>query len=125
MSKSLTLNCGGCVDYRLHLGFNEQYRAPIHKIQHVFAGAVHGVLDATGTVGELDGFSDHNDNFLNFFTSDKGKCGDYLKEIQIGERFIFTKQTNPRWNGVFEAFMNFSPYWQNEDTNGIAYFRMG
>ena len=26
MSKSLTLNCQGCVDFRLHLGFNEQYR---------------------------------------------------------------------------------------------------
>jgi hypothetical protein len=37
MSKSLTLNCGGCVDYRLHLGFNEQYRAPIHKIQHQYS----------------------------------------------------------------------------------------
>jgi hypothetical protein len=77
MSKSLTLNCQGCVDYRLHLGFNQQYRAPIHKITHVFAGTVYGVLDATGTasgwihsVGELDGFSDYNDNFLNFYTSD-------------------------------------------------------
>jgi hypothetical protein len=98
----------------------------------VFSGTVYGVLDATGTasvwihsVGELDGFSDYNDNFLNFYTSGQGQCGDYFKKNQIGERFIFTKQTNPRWNGVFEAFMNFSPYWQNEDTNGIAYFRMG
>ena len=63
MSKSLTLNCQGCVDYRLHLGFNEQYRAPIHKIQHVFAGTVYGVIDTTGTatgwngvVAELDGY---------------------------------------------------------------------
>jgi hypothetical protein len=126
MSKSLTLNCQGCVDYRLHLGFfNEQYRAPIHKIQHVFAGTVYGVLDSTGTVGELSGYSNFNDNMLLFITTDKGNFGNYPKEIQINDRFILTNQTNPRWNGVFEATMDFAPQWQNIDTNGIDYFVVG
>jgi hypothetical protein len=53
MSKSLTFNFGECVDYRLHLGYNGQYRAPIHKIQHVFAGTVYGVISASGIIGEL------------------------------------------------------------------------
>ena len=125
MSKSLTLNCGGTVDISNHLKRNMQYRAPIHKIQHVFADTVYGVLDSTGLVGELEGWSGFNDNFLYFHTTDKNQCGDYSKEIRIGERFIFTKQTQVRWNGVFEAFMNFSPYWQWEDTKGVEYFRMG
>ena len=72
MSKSLTLNCGGTVDISNYLKRNMQHRAPIHKIQHVFADTVHGALDSTGLVGELDGFSDYNDNFLHFRTSDQG-----------------------------------------------------
>jgi hypothetical protein len=119
MSKSLTLNCGGTVDISNHLKRNTQYRAPIHKIQHVFADTVYGVLDSTGLVGELEGWSGFNDNFLYFHTTDKNQCADYSKEIRIGERFIFTKQTQVRWNGVFEAFMNFSPYWHWEDTKGF------
>ena len=81
MSKSLTLSCGGTVDYRLHLGYNEQYRAPIHKIQHVFADTVYGIIDQGGQVGEL--FSDAgtiSEHYL-YAVSINKKIGDYTKEI--------------------------------------------
>jgi hypothetical protein len=110
MSKSLTLSCGGTVDYRLHLGYNEQYRAPIHKIQHVFADTVYTVIDMAGTVGEL--FSDPgtiSEHYL-YAVSINKKIGDYTKEIKKNDRFILTKQTDVRKNGVFEVVIDPAPW---------------
>ena len=45
--------------------------------------------------------------------------GDYNKEIKLGDRFILTKQTNVRLNGVFESVMTPAPFWVIE---GIQYY---
>ena len=122
MSKSLTLSCGGTLDYRLHIGYNEQHRAPIHKIQHVFANTVYGVISASGIIGELAA-DIGSDDWVKAVSIDK-TIGDYHsewynKEIKLGDRFILTKQTNVRNNGVFEAVVTPAPFWVIE---GVQYY---
>ena len=117
MSKSLTLNCGGTVDISNHSKRNMQYRAPIHKIQHVFADTVYGVISGSGLTGELVADTS-NDDLIRVVSIDK-KIGDYNKEIKLGDRFILTKQTNVRFNGVFESVLTPAPFWVIE---GIQYY---
>ena len=117
MSKSLTLSCGGTVDISNHSKRNMQYRAPIHKIQHVFADTVYGVIDGSGLIGEL--IADPSRDYHIHVVSIDKKIGDYNKEIKLGDRFILTKQTNVRFNGVFESVLIPSPFWV---IDGVQYY---